>query len=110
MRFDNGAGDAESHVGPIGLGSKEDIEHLLRLLQGSPTQVSLTVTITWSFLAGCELMMSSRIVSTSFIASKKKSQAFIPFIVIVCLDLLRGMSWVSWKSRGRLPFNPAASE
>jgi hypothetical protein len=32
MRFDDGAADAKSHAGPVGLGSKEGIEDLLRLL------------------------------------------------------------------------------
>ena len=46
MRFDKGAADAESHAGPIGLGSKEIIEDLLRLRRGEPTPVLLTDTIT----------------------------------------------------------------
>jgi hypothetical protein len=54
--------------------------------------------------------MSSRVVSTSFIASKEELQAFIPFTVIFCLHLLRGMSWASWKIRGRAAIYPAASE
>jgi hypothetical protein len=47
MRFNKGAADGESHAGPIGTGSKEGIEHLLRLLRGvAPPKVSLTDTIT----------------------------------------------------------------
>jgi hypothetical protein len=32
MRFDDGAADAKSHAGAMGLGSKEGVEDLLRLL------------------------------------------------------------------------------
>jgi hypothetical protein len=39
MRFDDGAADSKSHAGPVGLGSKEGIEDLLRLLWGQPHAV-----------------------------------------------------------------------
>jgi hypothetical protein len=40
---------------------------------------------------------------------RRTLQASIPFIVWVCLDLLNGMSWAGWKSRGRAAIYPAAS-
>ncbi len=36
IRFDDGSADAKSHAGPVGLGGKEGIEDLLRLLRGQP--------------------------------------------------------------------------
>src|SRR5712664_2785394 len=44
---------------------------------GSPTPVSLTVTTTCSFSACCDLIASSRVPSTSFIASMPLSMRFI---------------------------------
>src|SRR5882672_447299 len=44
---------------------------------GSPTPVSLTVTRTCSFSAPCDLIASSRVPSTSFIASMPLSMRFI---------------------------------
>jgi len=36
MRFNDGAADAKSHAGAVGLGSKEGIEDLVSLLRGKP--------------------------------------------------------------------------
>src|SRR5260370_7574036 len=36
MRFNNGAADAKSHAGPVGLGCKAGVEDLFCLLRGQP--------------------------------------------------------------------------
>src|SRR5260370_23003577 len=36
MRFNDGAADAKSHAGPVGLGCKEGVEDLFCLLRGQP--------------------------------------------------------------------------
>jgi len=78
MRFDDGAADAKSHAGAVGLGSKEGIEDLVRLLRGSPTPVSPTETSRCSFFRNfCDLITNSRVSSTSFIASMLFMMRFI---------------------------------
>src|SRR5258705_6333831 len=49
---------------PLGFVVKKTLNICSAWCGGSPTPVSLTDTITCPFFAGCELMISSRVVST----------------------------------------------
>jgi hypothetical protein len=90
MRFNDGAADAKSHAGAVGLGVKKVSEIWSICCGGSPTPVSLTETGSCSFPARCDLIVSSRLPSTFFIASMPLIMRFI----ITCCNCTRSpMSW-----------------
>ncbi len=69
VRFNNRNADPESHAGAVNVGGEERIKNLVRLLQGQSTPVSITESIACPFSVRFDLTVSSRVPSTSFIAS-----------------------------------------